>query len=256
MNNIITYEFPLNERIRVFIRIEQLFLQLNHFLTGENIWDKRAAIDTILDIMMIFSRNDLKSEILKELDRHSTTLSLIASNENVDSSKLNQILAELDQISKKLYSENGKIGISEMASDLFQSIAQRSAIPGGSCSFDIPAFHYWLQQDIQTQYREIDRWTKPFNTIRTAIDLILDFIRNSSASREKTAEAGFYQQSLEQSQPFQLLRISVDKSIACFAEISGGKHRFSVRFMKPSSDASRPVQTTENIPFQLTCCLF
>ncbi len=256
MNNVITYEFPLNERIRVFIRIEQLFLQLNHFLTGENIWDKRAAIDTILDIMMIFSRNDLKSEILKELDRHSTTLNLIASNENVDSNKLNQILAELDQISKKLYSESGKIGISEMGSDLFQSIAQRSAIPGGSCSFDIPAFHYWLQQDIQTQYQEIDRWTKPFNTIRTAIDLILDFIRISSPSREKFAEAGFYQQSLEQSQPYQLLRISVDKSIACFAEISGGKHRFSVRFMNPSSDATRPVQTTEDIPFQLTCCLF
>ena len=252
----ITYEFPLNERIRIFIRIEQLFQQLNHFLTGESIWDKRAAIDILLDIVTIFSRNDLKSEILKELDRHSTALSLIANNEGVDSPKLQQILTELNNISKVLYSEGGKIGINVMASDLFQSISQRSTIPGGTCSFDLPAFHYWLQQDVETQFKEIDQWTKPFTTIRTAIDLILSFIRSSSLGEDQVAQAGFYQQSLEQSQPFQLLRITVDRSIPCFAEISGGKHRFSVRFMIPSRNGTRPIQTAEDIPFNLTCCQF
>jgi cell division protein ZapD len=252
----ITYEFPLNERIRIFIRIEQLFQQLSHFLTGESIWDKRAAIDILLDILMIFSRNDLKSEILKELKRLSSTLSQISNNEDVDSPKLEQILTKLNHISKVLYSDDGKIGINVMASDLFQSISQRSTIPGGTCSFDLPAFHYWLQQDTQTQFKEIDQWTKPFTTIRTAIDLILIFIRSSSLGENQVAQAGFYQQSLKQSQPFQLLKITVDRSIPCFAEISGGKHRFSVRFMIPSTNGSRPIQTTKDIPFNLTCCQF
>ena len=256
MNTAITYEFPLNERIRIFIRIEQLFQQLNHFLTGESIWDKRAAIDILLDILMIFSRNDLKSEIIKELERLNATLNLISNNEDVDSPKLEQILTKLNHISKALYSDGGKIGINVMASDLFQSISQRSAIPGGTCSFDLPAFHYWLQQDTQTQFKEIDQWTKPFTTIRTAIDLILIFIRSSSIGENQVAQAGFYQQSLKQSQPFQLLKITVDRSIPCFAEISGGKHRFSVRFMIPSTNGSRPIQTTKDIPFNLTCCQF
>jgi cell division protein ZapD len=252
----ITYEFPLNERIRIFIRIEQLFQQLSHFLTGESIWDKRAAIDILLDILMIFSRNDLKSEILKELKRLSSTLSQISNNEDVDSPKLEQILTKLNHISKVLYSDDGKIGINVMASDLFQSISQRSTIPGGTCSFDLPAFHYWLQQDTQTQFKEIDQWTKPFTTIRTAIDLILIFIRSSSLGENQVAQAGFYQQSLKQSQPFQLLKITVDRSIPCFAELSGGKHRFSDRFMIPSTNGSRPIQTTKDIPFNLTCCQF
>ena len=88
MKNQITYEFPLNERIRVFIRLEQLFQQFSHFLSGLTVFDKRAAINALLDIMTIFRRNDLKSEILKELDRHSKVLNKFADSQNVDSKKL------------------------------------------------------------------------------------------------------------------------------------------------------------------------
>jgi len=256
VNKKITYEFPLNERIRVFIRLEQLFLQLNHFLTANTVWDKRAAISTLLEILLIFGRNDLKSEILKELERHSTTLNQISNSKAVDTGKLEQILSELNRISKDLYTANGKIGSTAMASDLFQSISQRSSIPGGACSFDLPAFHYWLEQDESNQQKELDIWIQPFYTIRTAIDLILSFIRQSSTMIEKIAEAGFFQLSLDNTQPYQLIRIFIDSAIPCFAEISGGKHRFTVRFMTPPGDGGRPAQTTQDIPFDLTCCLF
>ncbi len=51
------------------MRLEQLFMQLNHFLQGNTVFEKRAAISILLEILMIFSRNDLKSELLKEMDR-------------------------------------------------------------------------------------------------------------------------------------------------------------------------------------------
>jgi cell division protein ZapD len=256
VNNTITYEFPLNERIRVFIRLEQLFLQFNHFLTGSTVADNRAAINALLDIMMIFSRNNIKTEILKELERHSQVLNKIANSQNVDKEKLEQLLMQLNQTSKRLYAATGKVGINILESDLFQSIAQRSAIPGGTCSFDLPEFHYWLEQDEASRLKDLQHWSSPFIDIRTAISLILDFIRKSNASSEEIAEAGFFQISLDKGQPYQLLKVSLDKSIACFAEISGGKHRCSIRFMKPSSDNKRPSQSPDNIPFSLTCCLF
>ena len=99
MNTHCYYEFPLSERIRVFMRLEQLFLQLSHFLLHNTVWDKRAAINTLLDILTIFSRNDLKSEILKELKRHSSILNQIASSQGVDASKLDQILSEIGRAS-------------------------------------------------------------------------------------------------------------------------------------------------------------
>lgn len=255
VNNTITYEFPLNERIRVFIRIEQLFQQFSHFSAGETIADKRAAISTLLDIMLIFRRNDLKSEILKELDRHAAILNKIASSDGINTQLLDSILGQLEQISKKLHSITGKIGINVMENDLFQSIAQRSSIPGGTCSFDLPEYHYWLEQDEAVRFNDLQHWRSPFNDISTAIDLILNFIRNSRSHTQEVAVAGFFQIPLDKSQPFQLLKISVDKSIPCFAEISGGKHRCTIRFMEPSTD-KRPTQSTSDIPFSLTCCLF
>lgn len=257
MNTDIVYEFPLNERIRIFIRLELLFNQLSHFLEGNTEFDRRAAIDSLLDILTIFSRNDLKSEILKELDRHGKVLNQLANTEGVDTEKLIDILAELNQISKSLYADNGKIGIKVMESDLFQSISQRSSIPGGgTCSFDLPAFHYWLGQDEEVQSMALDQWTKPFADIRKAIDLIMGFIRQSTRPVAKMAPAGFFQLPLDKSLPLQLLRINVACDIPCFAEISGGKHRFTIRFMVPSIDGSRPTQTPDNIPFLLTCCQF
>jgi cell division protein ZapD len=238
------------------MRLEQLFHQLNHFMAGSSVFDKRAAIDVLLDILTIFSRSDLKSELIKELDRHTKVLNSLVNSRHVDRDKLESILGELNQASRNLYSANGKIGIRVMESDLFQSISQRNSIPGGSCSFDLPAFHYWLEQNEAEQQKDLERWTQPFNDIRIAIDLILNFIRQSSEPSQETAQAGFFQLALDKNHPVQLLRVSMSAILPCFAEISGGKHRFSIRFMKPSSDENRPCQINDDIPFLLTRCMF
>ncbi len=252
----ITYEFPLNERIRMFIRIEQLFIQLQHFLGGNTVSDKRAAIKTLMDLLAIFSRNDLKSEIIKEIDRHAKAFSLMTNSENVDAEKLGNILNSLDRMSKKLYATNGKIGMNALQSDLFQSISQRSSIPGGTCSFDLPAFHYWLEQDNKQLRNDLEDWTQPFDDIRNAIGMLLDFIRKSGQPRKEVAEAGFFQLALDSNQVYQMLLISLDKGLPYFAETSGGKHRFTIRIMSPAVDGGRPSQTPANVPFLLTCCAF
>lgn len=238
------------------MRLEQLFKQLNHFVAGVSVFDKRAAITSLLDILMILSRSDLKSELIKELDRHTKVLGQLANSQSVDTQKLREILADLNQASQNLYKASGKIGASVMESDLFQSISQRNSIPGGSCSFDLPAFHYWLEQDQVEQQKDLDRWTQTIADIRIAIDLILGFIRLSSVPTEEIAEAGFFQLALDKAHPAQLLRVGLPASAGCFAEISGGKHRFSIRFMTPSNDENRPNQTQEDIAFSLTRCAF
>jgi cell division protein ZapD len=251
VNTTITYEFPLNERIRVFIRLEQLFQQFTHFSAGSTAIDKRAALSVLLDIIMIFQRHDLKSEVLKELERDAKVL------RNTEGKEAHTgILLEIAQMSKKLHAVRGKIGINVMQSELFQSIAQRITIPGGSCSFDLPEYHYWLEQDEDIRLKNLQQWIQPFDDIRIAISLILNFIRNSGSPSQEVAPAGFFQIALDKELSYQMLKVSVDKSIPCFAEISGGKHRCSIRFMNPSVDNIRPSQTTNNIPFSLSCCLF
>ena len=256
MNNTITYEFPLNERFRVFIRLEQLFLQFVHFSAGTSMADKRAAIAVLLDIMSIFKRNDLKSEILKELSRQASVLNKMASSEGVDKAKLDVILDQLGQLTKKIQLITGKIGDDIIDNALFKSIAQRSSIPGGTCSFDLPEYHYWLEQEASICADDLRNWGKPFIEIHTAIDFMLNFIRHSRSGKAETAITGFFQITLDKNQPFQLIKVTLDSSLPYFAEISGGKHRCNIRFMETIGDNNRPTQSTKDIPFTLTCCLF
>jgi cell division protein ZapD len=255
LNDAIIYEFPLNERIRLFMRLEQLFQQVDHFMDGHSVWDSRAVIATLLDVLALFSRNDLKSEALKELDRHSAALTRMARNgQETSPIRPEMSVAKLDALSKELYGTPGKIGVSLMENDLFKSISQRSTIPGGTCSFDLPAFHYWLQLGDAQRKRDLEEWIKPFRVIRSAIDLLLNFIRDCGSPCEELAQTGFFQKTLDHTLPYQLLRVSVERAQPCFAEISGGKHRFTVRFMRQDA-AERPTQCTQDVRFQLTCCL-
>jgi cell division protein ZapD len=255
VNTTITYEFPLNERIRVFIRLEQLFQQFSHFLVRDTIADKRIAINILLDIVSIFRRNNLKSEILQELERQSKVLTKIVNSQNLGTGKLQELLNRINHISKKLYATKDRVDVNIMASDLFQSINQRSAIPGGTCSFDLPEYHYWLEQDEATRLKDLQHWSSPFDDIRLANQLVLELIRNSNTTSHEVAEAGFFQIVLDANQPMQLIKVMLGKSVPCFVEISGGKHRCTIRFMIPSADEKRPVQSPDNIPFILSCCL-
>jgi cell division protein ZapD len=102
----------------------------------------------------------------------------------------------------------------------------------------------------------LQNWSLPFIEVNTALEFILNFIRNSRPPKHEIAEAGFFQVSLDKSQPFQLLTVSLDKSLGCFAEISGGKHRCNIRFMEASHDNKRAKQSVNDIPFSVTRCFF
>jgi cell division protein ZapD len=250
-----SYEFPLNERIRVFMRLEQLFIELKHFLTGSSILDKRAVMGTLLNISTIFSRNNIKSELLKESERLTNVLNKIIDNPDVNDRKLNDMLTKLTESKTILHAYNEKVGASLTKNYLFQSFSQRSTIPGGTCSFDLPAYHYWLAQTEEKQTQELKKWTKPFLDMYHAIELILDLIRESGIPEQKVASKGFFQLTLNSNEICQLLRVQVSQKNRCFAEISGGRHRFTVRFMRFSSeDGERPTQCPSDMSFSLSCC--
>jgi len=253
VDNPIVYEQPLNERIRTYLRLEHLFKQAAYTLRGFSVWDSRATINALIDILEIVSRGDIKTETLKELDRLYSALSRLRDMPGVDREQLNTILAQLDATQKELHALQGHPGQSLRDNELIASLRQRGTITAGSCSFDLPGYHYWLQQDPEVRIARLEEWYEELNTIHKPISLILGIIRESADSRDVVAEKGFYQQSLDSQTRAQMLRVTLDHSLDCYPEISGGKHRFSVRFVRPG-DSGRPVQVDETINFRLTCC--
>ena len=250
----VTYEQPLNERIRTFLRLESLFVRMEECLAGSTQWDSRHAMSSLIDILTIFSRSDLKSEILKEIERHTSNLAVLEANPKVDQAILKDILYQLDLLNDRMHAIEGQIAQSLRHNEFLNSVRQRSSVPGGSCDFDLPAYHHWLQKPVEERHALLKSWYDEFSSSVQSIRLVLQLLRDSAPPRRGVAEAGFFQSALDTSIPYQLIRVILPVDAEYFAEISAGKHRYTIRFMQQLSYDERPVQTSENIEFMLACC--
>jgi len=248
------YEQPLNEKVRSFLRLEKLFQQYAFHLKHGSDWNNRAAIDCILEILAFTSRSDIKLEILKELDRQHTRLERLSRRPQIDQSQLNSVLKDITKRMGELQAISGQVGQSTKNVELLAAIAQKSSVPGSICDFDLPALKHWLTQPRDQRTRHIEKWFQPFGHLDRSIQLILDVLRHSTEATDEIAEHGFFQKSLDTSQAIQLLRISIPQDSLCYPEISAGKHRFSVRFMKNEDPEQRPEQCKEDVPFKLNMC--
>lgn len=251
----IIYEQPLNERIRTFLRLEHLFKLANHHIKFFSEWDNRATISNLLNIVDMLSRSDIKSDLIKELERHSSTLNALTDNPNVDNDRLNTILNSINSILESIKKSSYQPGLNLKQDEFITSIKQRSIIPGGSCNFDIPNYHYWLHKTEEERQRDINFWYSDLKLIYDGLKLALSMIRNSANAVTEHAESGFFQKPIETNLACQLIRIVLPIESKYYPEISGGKHRFTVRFMEQSSTDSRPKQTSENVEFELHCCV-
>lgn len=245
----IIYEQPLNERMRTLLRLEHLFDQLNHYVEGDTVWDNRKTISTIIDILNALERADLKTELIKEIDRIGASLKRLQQDPDVDTETLDDVLAQLKKHHNMIQDIPGRLGDDLRNDELIFSVKQRTAIPGGSCCFDLPGYHFWLSNPGTIRNKTLRHWVKTFEPIESTVRLILELIRNSAYNEEVTALGGFYQKTLEATLPCQMIRIHMDAD-AAYPEISGGKHRISIRFITPEN----PDQPGE-IPFRIGCCV-
>jgi len=248
------FEHPLNEKCRTWLRLSHLFEQLEFHLPYAEEWHARAAVKALLDIANVLSRADIKSELLKELDRYKQSLSRMAGSPGVDTDRLEHILQDLQQTCQGVRQISGQLGGALRANEFLNSILQRSSIAGGGFDFDLPQYHYWLQMPQQERTLQLDDWRNEISPVQDAVELLLTLIRNSAVPTQERAAAGFYQKSLPGNASAQLLRVGVPSALGLYAEISGGKHRFSIRFMH-CADWQHPVQSDQDIGFSLATCL-
>ncbi|OGT38867.1 MAG: hypothetical protein A3F12_02700 [Gammaproteobacteria bacterium RIFCSPHIGHO2_12_FULL_38_14] len=249
----ITYEQPLNEVVRASLRLEQLFQQIDRQLNDASDLSSRNVIACIIDILHLLDRPDLKSKLAKEFSYHLSTLSRYNNLPDVNKDKLKELTQQLESLSRTLIDSSGKIGYRLRDIELLSMLRLHLASPGGGCGFDLPLYHYWLQQPMEKRRAIIVDWLTDFTQIRSAIELMLDLVRKNSKVDKKTAVHGFYQELLDPQAPLRMIRIHISPDIPAYPEISVGRHFLSVRFYLPDIE-KRPTQYTENLAFQLDYC--
>lgn len=253
MSNTIVYEQPLNEIIRACLRLEQLFQQIDHQMNDASTFGTRNVISYIINVLQLLDRPDLKAKLAKELSHHHANLMRYGNLPNIDSKKLTGLTTQLEELSHNLIDRSGKIGHRLRDIELLNTLRMHLASPGGGCSFDIPIFHYWLQQPSTIRHACIVDWLSDFEQIRAAVELVLQLVRENAKAEDKIAIHGFHQELLDPQSNLRMIRISIPHNTPAFPEISVGRHFLSVRFYSPDID-KRPTQYVDNLPFLLTYC--
>jgi cell division protein ZapD len=88
---VILYEYPLHERIRTYLRLEHLSIRLHQLASRIDDLDHHFALATLFEIMDVAARADLKSDVLKDLDKQRHILDGYRGNPAIAESVLDQV---------------------------------------------------------------------------------------------------------------------------------------------------------------------
>jgi cell division protein ZapD len=249
---VISYEYPLSERIRTLLRLEDLYDRLEYFLGKGEALQHHVALMLLFEIYEVASRADLKSDLMQELERQKHSLELLRGNPDISEAALDNVLRQIDQAAARLYQASGKVGHELRENEWLMSLKQRTAIPGGICEFDVPAYHYWLHQSPEQQRRDLDTWLAPFEVIRDAADIVLRLLRASGKSTMQVAQQGVFQQ-MTAGRLAQMICVRLADTYACVPEISANKYALNIRFITQSG-MQRGRATDSNVEFELVFC--
>lgn len=248
------YEQPLSERMRTFLRLEFLYQQMLYNCDKEADWATRATISTLLEILAILSRGDVRSDVHKELDHQIGILERYQSHTGVDGGRLDSLVHNLVTSRDEIANIGTGFLLPLKDSEFLNAIKHRSAIPGGTCEFDLPEYSHWLRQPITRRQQDMAQWIQSVRPLCDAVTEVLWLIRESGQPQERLATNGMYQHNMQKNQNCLLLRVSLNGTSLLFPEISGSQHRFTVRFLEWSTTDSRAVQTERDVPFELSIC--
>lgn len=249
----ILYEYPFNESIRTMLRLEHLFERLGMLVAREAPIDHHFALATVFEIMDVASRADLKSDLLKDLERHRTQLAQYRGNPSISEAVLDEVIGRIDEAFNGLNQLPGKAGHALTTNEWLMSIRSRISIPGGTCEFDLPAYHAWQQFDPPRRRADLSGWIALLLPLAEALSVLLGLLRDSGVAQRVSAPGGQFQQSLPPGRTYHLMRVRLNAQEGLVPEITGHRLMVSVRLMNQDSDGRlRPHNA--DVSFELTLC--
>jgi len=227
------YEFPLNERIRKFLRIEEIFKKMEAQMSVKKEFSEFSCFNTFFDIMATASRADLKVELIQEIEKQRLKLkSKIRTKKNI------KTITDLNRIRIKLEKIKVVTGFNFGGDKFLHELKTRSDSPYGIVTTDFPEFQFWLQK---TSFVERKTYFKnkvsDFASIRVAITYLMELLRSNVEVKSMETKTGTIQYKLNPLLRNDLVIIILPSSSKCFPSISSNNFAVNVHFLSGLSDS-------------------
>ncbi|QDE32871.1 MULTISPECIES: cell division protein ZapD [Shewanella] len=238
------YEQPLNEKIRSYLRIDNLGQQLQLYATQDH---QHQCFPSLFSLAELTERCDYRTDILKDIEKQIQLISNWRKNSNVDSVQVDRLTERLNAFKSPLQIQE-RIGCRLKQDKFITALRQRSNMTGAYCNFDLPQLHFWLGQDWQHRQLDIQNWLVQYQPLLAPISLLLELIRSTADFNLCHAQAGFFQG--DSSQPLSLIRVKINSNQNYYPTISGHRNRYAIHFV----DFNLQRHTNESVEFSLATC--
>lgn len=242
----ITFEYPLNEKTRSYLRFEYLFQQIKNSKEFCYESDATAFFKALFELLELSERCDIRHDLIKDLRLLSELMSNWLTLEGVDHDAVSQLIIEIEQLIEAVQKMPKQFRYFK-TNRFLMSLKQRFSIPSGCCNFDLPQFHFWLAKDKQQRQLDAQKWFSHFICLEKALTLFLKIKRSQATETDQIAANSFYQGEVENCD-FIMIKVTLEQ--ASYPMISGHKNRYSVRFM----NADYETHPAKNILFKQLCC--
>lgn len=249
----LTFEQPLNELVRLNLRLEYLFGKFDQNIGYSDNWSRRACIEAIAQIIHVLDRPDIKSKYSKALQKQIDQLSPLLNQTAVDQKALSSTLNELKDLLNYFSLSSDKVASALRGNSFLNTLRQHLLYPGGEANFEVPAFNYWLHLSEAKQTQNLTQWAGDLKLVKQTVNSMLKLLRNRENIKHTSAIQGFHQEPLERGSSTQLVRIKININEHVYPIISASKHRLIFRFYDGEHTISQE-QIQRDIEFDLICC--
>ena len=245
------YEFPLCEKVRNYLRLEQLFAQLNEAKQAQSEYQYLYFFEVFFNLIDMVDRLDLRTDFVRDIDSHERKLVHWSQHPNIDNEALEIALQNLTRLGSDL-KKHKKLGASLRDERFLSNIRQRFSIPGGVTCFDLPSLFCWLKQSDAKKKIDIDKWLKQLSIVDHSLSMLLSFLREKTRFQKIVSKSGFYQGTVEDK--IELVRIQCNRAEGIYPVVSGSRNRYGIKFMQLNPESGTSSAVTDTIEFQLACC--
>lgn len=251
MSKVIFFEYPFNEKMRVYLRLEHLFDKLFFFSIKEaDAMLHDVALTTLFDILDLIERSDIKNYLLQDLEKQKIMFSSLRNNINVNQLILEDAVNNLERILMSLI-KSGKPGQMLRENEWLNSIRGRLSVPGCAAKIDMPSYYSWQNKNSQDRFMDLTKWINCLIPIYDSLILNMRLLRESNNHITLIAKNGNYRKMLG-GKIYQLLRIGLFEH-KYYPEISANKHIIWIRFFN-QDDELKPCLVLQDVEFYISLC--
>lgn len=252
----IAFEFPLNERIRRLLRIEEIYQKFEHQLKNTHDYFEFGCFNTLFEIVQLVSRSDLKIDFLQELERQEKKQSTLQSDQALKEEQLDlkKIISMIQVARKKLENIDVKPGFNFNNNLFLEEVKKRITSPGGLLDVDFPNFHNWtIQKTRKSKLEDFKSWSEPLMVFKDAASVLLIILRNQRHLELLKTKEGKHQKTIDPLKTFDLIRLEIAENLYVYPEISANKYTVNI-FFKELSKELRKEAVKSNLEFKYSIC--